>query len=141
MEPPASPSLHKVERLGGETALPLGRYAVDSERNDLGLLFFVKLDKHGPLRLEAVPVKLEYCHPRLADCEEADGVRTPSEQPLRPWAGRQPKRRIGSSSSGVRAPLPEKSPRPWTPHKPPQLRCSGSALVTPRSPRQHRDTL
>jgi hypothetical protein len=56
-------------------ALPLGRYAVDCERNDLGPLFFVTLDKHGPLRLEAVPLKLEYCHTRLADCEEADWVR------------------------------------------------------------------
>ena len=50
-------------------------YAVDRERNDLGLLFFVTLDKHGPLRLEAVPLKLEYCYTRLADGEETDWVR------------------------------------------------------------------
>ena len=50
-------------------------YAVARERNDLGLLFFVTLDKHGPIRLEAVPLKLEYCHTRLADSEEADSIR------------------------------------------------------------------
>jgi poly-gamma-glutamate capsule biosynthesis protein CapA/YwtB (metallophosphatase superfamily) len=52
-------------------------YAVDSElRNDLGLLFFVTLDKQGPLRLEAVPLKLEYCFTRLADGEDADWIRS-----------------------------------------------------------------
>ena len=122
-------------------ALPLGRYAVDRERNDLGLLFFVTLDKHGPLRLEAVPLKLEYCHTRLADCEEADWVRHRFRTASAALGSRQPERRIGSSSSGVQAPLPENSPRPWTRHKPPQLRCSSTALVTPRSARQHRDTL
>jgi poly-gamma-glutamate capsule biosynthesis protein CapA/YwtB (metallophosphatase superfamily) len=50
-------------------------YAVARERNDLGLLFFVTLDKHGPIRLEAVPLKLEYCHTRLAENEEADSIR------------------------------------------------------------------
>jgi poly-gamma-glutamate capsule biosynthesis protein CapA/YwtB (metallophosphatase superfamily) len=47
-------------------------YAVDPElRNDLGLLFLVTLDQRGPLRLEAVPLKLEFCHTRLADGDEA----------------------------------------------------------------------
>ena len=50
-------------------------YAIDRERNDLGLLFFVTLDRHGPLRLEAVPLKLDYCYTRLAEGEEADWVR------------------------------------------------------------------
>jgi poly-gamma-glutamate synthesis protein (capsule biosynthesis protein) len=50
-------------------------YAVDRERNDLGLLFFVVLDKQGPLRVEVVPLKLEYCYTRLADGEEADWIR------------------------------------------------------------------
>jgi poly-gamma-glutamate capsule biosynthesis protein CapA/YwtB (metallophosphatase superfamily) len=54
----------------------LDDYAVDSKlRNDLGLLFFVTLDRTGPERLEAVPLKLEYCHTRLADGEEADWIR------------------------------------------------------------------
>jgi poly-gamma-glutamate capsule biosynthesis protein CapA/YwtB (metallophosphatase superfamily) len=51
-------------------------YAVDPElRNDLGLLFFVTLDEHGPVRLEAVPLKLEYCRTRLADGDEAAWIR------------------------------------------------------------------
>ena len=45
----------------------LDDYAVDSElRNDLGLLFLISLDGAGPVRLEAVPLKLEFCHTRLA---------------------------------------------------------------------------
>jgi hypothetical protein len=122
-------------------ALPLGRYAVDRGRNDLGLVFFVTLDKHGPLRREAVPLKLEYCHTRLADCEEADWVRhrfrTPSAVLGRPAAQEEDRVVVVRRSSSAS----EKSPRPWTRHKAPQLRCSSSALVTPRSPRQHRDTL
>jgi hypothetical protein len=50
-------------------------YAVDSMRNDLGLLFFVTLDEQGPRRVEAVPLKLEYCYTRLADGEDADWIR------------------------------------------------------------------
>jgi poly-gamma-glutamate synthesis protein (capsule biosynthesis protein) len=47
-------------------------YAVDPRlRNDLGLLFLVTFDEHGPWRLEAIPLKLEFCHTRLADGEEA----------------------------------------------------------------------
>jgi Bacterial capsule synthesis protein PGA_cap len=50
----------------------LDDYAVDPElRNDRGLLFLVDLDRDGPLRLEAVPLKLEFCHTRLADGEDA----------------------------------------------------------------------
>jgi poly-gamma-glutamate capsule biosynthesis protein CapA/YwtB (metallophosphatase superfamily) len=51
-------------------------YAVDDRlRNDLGLLFLVDLDAGGPRRLEAVPLKLDFCHTRLADGEEADWIR------------------------------------------------------------------
>jgi poly-gamma-glutamate synthesis protein (capsule biosynthesis protein) len=47
-------------------------YAVDPVlRNDLGLLFLVTLDRQGPLYLEAVPLKLEFCHTRLADGDDA----------------------------------------------------------------------
>jgi poly-gamma-glutamate capsule biosynthesis protein CapA/YwtB (metallophosphatase superfamily) len=35
-------------------------------RNDLGLLWLVTLDAHGPLRTEAVPLALDHCHTRLA---------------------------------------------------------------------------
>jgi poly-gamma-glutamate synthesis protein (capsule biosynthesis protein) len=51
-------------------------YAVDPDlRNDLGLLFLVTIGGHRPVRLEAVPLKLEYCHTRLADGDEAEWIR------------------------------------------------------------------
>ena len=64
---------HGVER---RTLYDLGDflddYAVDPAlRNDLGLLVLVTLDPKGPRRLEAVPLKLEYCHTRLADGDDA----------------------------------------------------------------------
>ena len=40
-------------------------------RSDLGLLFFVTMDQGGPQRLEALPIKLERCHTRLAVGEDA----------------------------------------------------------------------
>jgi poly-gamma-glutamate capsule biosynthesis protein CapA/YwtB (metallophosphatase superfamily) len=53
----------------------LDDYAVDSTlRNDLGLLFLVTLDRSGARRLEVVPLKLEYCHTRLADGQDAAWV-------------------------------------------------------------------
>ena len=54
----------------------LDDYAVDSKlRNDLGLLFLVTLDRDGPRALEAVPLKLEFCHTRLADGDDARWIR------------------------------------------------------------------
>jgi poly-gamma-glutamate capsule biosynthesis protein CapA/YwtB (metallophosphatase superfamily) len=51
-------------------------YAVDARlRNDLGLLFLVDLDARGPQRVEAVPLKLDFCHTRLARGEEAAWIR------------------------------------------------------------------
>jgi poly-gamma-glutamate capsule biosynthesis protein CapA/YwtB (metallophosphatase superfamily) len=51
-------------------------YAVDPRlRNDLGLLFLVDLDAHGPQRLEAVPLSLEHCHTRAARGDDADWIR------------------------------------------------------------------
>jgi poly-gamma-glutamate synthesis protein (capsule biosynthesis protein) len=41
-------------------------------RNDLGLLWLVDLDER---RLEAVPLKLEYCFTRLAVGEDAAWIR------------------------------------------------------------------
>jgi poly-gamma-glutamate capsule biosynthesis protein CapA/YwtB (metallophosphatase superfamily) len=50
----------------------LDDYAVDRRlRNDLGLLFLVELEPDGVRRIEAVPLKLEFCFTRLADAEEA----------------------------------------------------------------------
>jgi poly-gamma-glutamate capsule biosynthesis protein CapA/YwtB (metallophosphatase superfamily) len=51
-------------------------YAVDPRlRNDLGLLFLVELDARGPRRLEAVPLKLDHCHTRLATGADAAWIR------------------------------------------------------------------
>jgi hypothetical protein len=51
----------------------LDDYAVDAQlRNDLGLFFLVDVDQDGPARLEAVPLKLEYCHTRLATGGDAE---------------------------------------------------------------------
>ena len=53
----------------------LDDYAVDSElRNDLGLLFLVTLDGEGPVRVEAVPLRLEFCFTRPAQGGEADWI-------------------------------------------------------------------
>ncbi len=68
---------HGVQRLpGGAVLYNLGDfiddYAIDRHlRNDLGLLWLVQLDTDGPVRLEAVPVALDYCHTRLADDAES----------------------------------------------------------------------
>ena len=51
----------------------LDDYAVEPKlRNDLGLLFFVELDGD---RLEAIPLKLEYTHTRLAEGDDAEWIR------------------------------------------------------------------
>jgi poly-gamma-glutamate synthesis protein (capsule biosynthesis protein) len=47
-------------------------YATDPDlRNDLGLLWLVTLAERRPVRIEALPLKLDYCHTRLADGEDA----------------------------------------------------------------------
>jgi len=54
----------------------LDDYAVDPElRNDLGLLFLVTFDGEEQVRLEAVPLKLDYCYTRLAEGDEAAWIR------------------------------------------------------------------
>jgi poly-gamma-glutamate synthesis protein (capsule biosynthesis protein) len=51
-------------------------YAIDEQlRNDLGLLFLVDLDAGGPRRVEAVPLKLDFCQTRLAAGEDAAWIR------------------------------------------------------------------
>lgn len=46
-------------------------YAVDEHlRNDLGVLWLVELDGRGPVRLEAVPIALDFCRTRFADAAE-----------------------------------------------------------------------
>jgi poly-gamma-glutamate capsule biosynthesis protein CapA/YwtB (metallophosphatase superfamily) len=72
----AGHSAHVFQGVAGPVLYDLGDflddYAVDAGlRNDLGLLFLVTLDERGPHRIEAVPLKLDYCYTRLATSEEA----------------------------------------------------------------------
>jgi poly-gamma-glutamate capsule biosynthesis protein CapA/YwtB (metallophosphatase superfamily) len=76
----AGHSAHVFHGVGGPVLFDLGDfvddYAVDPVlRNDLGLLWRVTLDGATVRRLEALPLRLEYCHTRLADQEEAAWIR------------------------------------------------------------------
>jgi hypothetical protein len=76
----AGHSAHVPHGVAGPVLYDLGDflddYRVDPRlRNDLGLLFLVTLDGRGPVRLEALPLKLEYCHTRLASGEDAAWMR------------------------------------------------------------------
>jgi poly-gamma-glutamate capsule biosynthesis protein CapA/YwtB (metallophosphatase superfamily) len=76
----AGHSAHVPHGVAGPVLYDLGDflddYRVDPRlRNDLGLLFLVTLDEHGPIRLDAFPLKLEFCHTRLAAGEDAAWMR------------------------------------------------------------------
>jgi poly-gamma-glutamate synthesis protein (capsule biosynthesis protein) len=76
----AGHSAHVPHGVGGRVLYDLGDflddYAVDPRlRNDLGLLFLVALDHRGPVALEAVPLKLDFCRTRLADGDDAAWLR------------------------------------------------------------------
>jgi poly-gamma-glutamate capsule biosynthesis protein CapA/YwtB (metallophosphatase superfamily) len=72
----AGTSAHVFQGVEGNVLYDLGDflddYAVDDVlRNDLGLLFFVELDEDGPRRIEAVPLKLDFCFTGLARDDDA----------------------------------------------------------------------
>jgi poly-gamma-glutamate capsule biosynthesis protein CapA/YwtB (metallophosphatase superfamily) len=76
----AGHSAHVPHGVAGPVLYDLGDFLDDYQvdprlRNDLGLLFLVTLDERGPVRLEALPLKLEYCHTRLATGEDAAWMR------------------------------------------------------------------
>jgi poly-gamma-glutamate capsule biosynthesis protein CapA/YwtB (metallophosphatase superfamily) len=76
----AGHSAHVFHGVSGPVLFDLGDflddYAVDPLlRNDLGLLWLVDLDERGPVRLEAVPLKLDHCFTRTAEGEEGDTIR------------------------------------------------------------------
>jgi poly-gamma-glutamate capsule biosynthesis protein CapA/YwtB (metallophosphatase superfamily) len=76
----AGHSAHVFHGVEGPVLFDLGDflddYAVDPVlRNDLGLLFLVTLDAGGLLRLQALPLRLDYCHTRVASGEEAAWIR------------------------------------------------------------------
>jgi poly-gamma-glutamate synthesis protein (capsule biosynthesis protein) len=72
----AGHSAHVFHGVEGSVLYDLGDfvddYATDATlRNDLGLLFLLSLDTAGPIRLDALPLKLDYCHTRPADGDDA----------------------------------------------------------------------
>jgi len=76
----AGHSAHVFHGVSGNVLYDLGDfiddYAVDSHfRNDLGMLILVDLGPDGPVRLEAIPLALDYCRTRLAGGKEALWVR------------------------------------------------------------------
>ncbi len=53
----------------------LDDYAVDPElRNDMGLLWLIELDAHGPHRFQALPLALDHCFTRAASPPEAQDI-------------------------------------------------------------------
>ncbi len=75
----AGHSAHVFHGVAGRVLFDLGDflddYAVDPRlRNDLGLLWFITMDRHGPIRLEALPLALDYCFTRLANADESDWI-------------------------------------------------------------------
>jgi poly-gamma-glutamate capsule biosynthesis protein CapA/YwtB (metallophosphatase superfamily) len=76
----AGHSAHVIHGVFGHVLYDLGDflddYAVDPlMRNDLGLLWLVDLDEHGPVRLEMLPLKLDYRSTDLAEGEDAELIR------------------------------------------------------------------
>jgi poly-gamma-glutamate capsule biosynthesis protein CapA/YwtB (metallophosphatase superfamily) len=76
----AGTSAHVFQGVEGNVLYDLGDflddYAVHPRlRNDLGLLFLVELEPDGPRRIEAIPLRLEFAHTRLARDEEAAWIR------------------------------------------------------------------
>jgi hypothetical protein len=72
----AGHSAHVFQGVQGPVLFDLGDflddYAVDAAlRNDLGLLFLVTLDQSGPIRLEALPLRLEFCFTTPATGDDA----------------------------------------------------------------------
>ena len=76
----AGHSAHVVQGVERAVLYDLGDflddYRVDSRlRNDLGFLFVVEVEHGVPRRLEATPLKLDYCFTRIADGDDASWIR------------------------------------------------------------------
>jgi poly-gamma-glutamate capsule biosynthesis protein CapA/YwtB (metallophosphatase superfamily) len=76
----AGHSAHVFHGVAGPVLYDLGDFVDDYSvdpllRNDLGLLWLVDVEAGGPRRLELLPLKLEYCHTRLATGADAAWVR------------------------------------------------------------------
>ena len=71
----AGHSAHVFHGVAGRVLYDLGDFIDDYRvdpvlRNDLGLLWLVELHRGTPVALEALP-KLDYCHTRVADGDDA----------------------------------------------------------------------
>lgn len=80
----AGHSAHVFHGMGEAILYDLGDFLDDYAthpvlRNDLGLLWLIELDNSGPRRVEGLPLKLDYCHTRLAEGDDAAWI----EQRLR----------------------------------------------------------
>jgi len=67
----AGHSAHLFHGVAGRVLFDLGDFVDDYRvdpvlRTDLGLLWFVDLNAGEPIRIEALPLKLDYCHTRVA---------------------------------------------------------------------------
>jgi poly-gamma-glutamate synthesis protein (capsule biosynthesis protein) len=75
----AGHSAHVFHGVHGPVLFDLGDfvddYAVGPLRNDLSLLWLVTMDDAGPSSVEAVPLRLTYCHTTLADGEDKRWIR------------------------------------------------------------------
>ncbi len=75
----AGHSAHVFHGVEGHVLYDLGDFLDDYAvspglRNDLGLFFLVDLDERGPARIEAIPLKLDYCRTGLATGEDAEWI-------------------------------------------------------------------
>ena len=76
----AGHSAHVFHGVEGPVLYDLGDFVDDyathpTLRNDRGLLFLLTLDERGPVRLEAVPLELDFCHTRLAGGDDLSWIR------------------------------------------------------------------
>ena len=76
----AGHSAHVFQGVAGRVLYDLGDFLDDYRvdpvlRNDLGVLFLVDVGDAGPGRIEALPLKLDFCYTRLADGEDAAWIR------------------------------------------------------------------
>ncbi len=75
----AGHSAHVFQGMAGRVIYDLGDFVDDYRvdpalRNDLGLLLLVTLDRHGPRRVEALPLRLDYAYTRFAEGEDWEWV-------------------------------------------------------------------
>jgi poly-gamma-glutamate synthesis protein (capsule biosynthesis protein) len=76
----AGHSAHVFHGIEGPVLYDLGDFVDDyathpTLHNDLGLLFLLTLGADGPIHLQALPLRLDYCRTRLADGADAAWIR------------------------------------------------------------------